>query len=49
MVRLRRFLRFSRHTGLLGAFPGLERHMATESLKEQLPWPGFHNLDFSGR
>ncbi len=31
--------------GLPGAFPGLERYMATESLKEQLSGPDFYYLD----
>ena len=49
MLPLGRFLRFSRHIGLPGALPGLERYMETESLKEQLSGPGFYYLDFGGR
>jgi hypothetical protein len=49
MVRLGHFLRISRHIGLSGALPGLERYMEIESLKEQLSGPGFYYLDFGGR
>jgi hypothetical protein len=34
--------------GLSDAFPGLERHMEIESLKEQLSGPDFYYLDLGG-
>ena len=49
MVRWGHFLRISRLIGLPGALPGLERHMETESFKEQLSGPDSYHLDFGGR
>ncbi len=48
MVQLGHFLRVSRHIGLPGALPGLERHLENESLKRQLSRPDFYYLDFGG-
>ncbi len=38
-----------RHSGMPDTLPGLERHMETESVKEQLSGAGFYDLNFNGR
>lgn len=49
MAQLGNVLRFWHHIRLPDSFSGLERHMETESLKEQLSRANFYNLNFNGR